>query len=142
MLDELPVGAATRTVTRVRLRGTSLIAPAAVASDTLKRPIGNARPDANNAEYFMKSRRVAPEPQVWFSIPSGVRRFWGDGQTRKGRKSYLFPLAAKGRLTLIGEADDLSRILGILNLTDHETSDIGSRNKRSSGREFPLGDAK
>jgi hypothetical protein len=74
-----------------------LISPAAIASDTLIRLIGNASPDANNAEYFMKSRRVPPEPQDWFSIPSGVRRFRGTGQTRKGRKFYLVPLAAKGR---------------------------------------------
>src|ERR1700756_610049 len=58
-----------RTVTRVRLRGTSLSSPAAIASDTLIRLIGNASPDANNAEYFMKSRRVAAEPQDWLSIP-------------------------------------------------------------------------
>src|SRR5215469_110955 len=85
-----------RTVTRVRLRGTSLSSPAAIAFDTLERPIGNARPDANNAEYFMKSRRVAAETQDWLSIPLDIRRF-RDGQTTKGRKSYLVPLAAKGR---------------------------------------------
>src|SRR5262249_22392166 len=86
-----------RTVTRVRLRGTSLSSPAATAFDTLIRLIGNASPDANKAEYFMKSRRVGGEPQDWLSIPSGVRRFRGTCQTSKGRKSYLVPLAAKGR---------------------------------------------
>jgi hypothetical protein len=68
--------------------------------------------------------------------------FGGTVKPEREGSLIFFPLRAKGRLTLIGEADDLSRILVILSLTDHETSDIGSRNKRSSGREFPLGDAK
>src|SRR5215471_21468917 len=79
-----------RTVTRVRLRGTFLSSPAAIAFDTLIRLIGNASPDANNAEYFMKSRRVAAEAQDWLSIPLCVRRFRGTVKPVKEGSLILF----------------------------------------------------
>src|ERR1700730_7950038 len=85
-----------RTVTRVRLRGTSLSSPAAIASDTLIRLIGNASPDANHAEYFMKSRRVGGEPQDWLSIPLSVRRFQGTVKPVKEGSLILFRWLQKG----------------------------------------------
>jgi hypothetical protein len=79
----------------VRLRGTSLSSPAAIASDTLIRLIGNASPDANNAEYFMKSRRVVAGPEDSLSIP--LLHFggaWAGPKWTKSADPWTNPLGA------------------------------------------------
>src|SRR6267143_3118269 len=58
-----------RTVTKVRLRGTSLTSPAAIACLTASKPAGKDNAPAKATLDSMKSRRVGSRPQMWLSIP-------------------------------------------------------------------------
>src|SRR5579871_3059182 len=75
-----------RTVTRVRLRGISLISPAAIALATLSRPAGSASAPAAATLDHKNSRRVGPRPRISFSIPKVLfcRRRAGPPKTGLG----------------------------------------------------------